>query len=110
MHIRSFFPVSFSIRSILSCLSVAGALTLSQSAWAFADDDARKAIVEMRQQIKAMQEANQRARIQLSDQIEGLEQEVMRLRGELEQMGRPGATNSAAAGNNATGEIGRAHV
>lgn len=103
MRIRSFFSSSFSIRSFVRCLSIAGALTLSQSAWAFADDDARKAIVEMRQQIKTMQEANQRARIQLSDQIEGLEQEVMRLRGEMEQMGRPAAGNNAAGGNNATG-------
>jgi len=72
------------------------ALAFSQSAWAFADDDARKAIVELRQQIKSMQEANQRARIQLADQIEGLEQEVMRLRGDMEQMGRPAAANNAA--------------
>lgn len=96
MRIRSFFQSTVSIRSILSCLSIAGALTLSQSVWAFADDDARKAIVEMRQQIKTLQEANQRARIQLSDQIEGLEQEVMRLRGEIEQMGRPAAASNAA--------------
>ncbi len=97
MRTRSFFLSSFSIRSVLTCLSVAGALTISQSAWAFADDDARKAIVDLRQQIKTMQEANQRARMQLADQIEGLEQEVMRLRGDMEQMGRP-AANSAAGG------------
>lgn len=101
MRTRSFFLSSFSIRSALTCLSVAGALTISQSAWAFADDDARKAIVDLRQQIKTMQEANQRARMQLADQIEGLEQEVMRLRGDMEQMGRPAA--NSAAGSAASG-------
>ncbi len=104
MLTRSFFLNSISIRSALSCLSIAGALTLSQPAWAFADDDARKAIVELRQQIKTLQEANQRARIQLADQIEGLEQEVMRLRGDMEQMGRP----ASAAANNASGAPGAA--
>lgn len=102
MRIRSFLLNSISIRSVVTSLSIATALTLSQSAWAFADDDARKAIVELRQQIKAMQEANQRARIQLADQIEGLEQEVMRLRGDIEQMGRPGASNPAGQ-NSAAG-------
>jgi tol-pal system protein YbgF len=95
MLTRSFFLNSFSLRAAIGYLSIAGALTLSQSAWAFADDDARKAIVELRQQIKTLQEANQRARIQLSDQIEGLEQEVMRLRGDMEQMGRPSGSNNA---------------
>jgi tol-pal system protein YbgF len=98
MRTRRFFLNSISIRSALSCLSVVGTLTISQSAWAFADDDARKAIVELRQQIKTMQEANQRARIQLADQIEGLEQEVMRLRGDMEQMGRPAPAANAATG------------
>jgi len=95
MRIRSFVLKNISIRSVASCLSLIGALTLSQSALAFADDDARKAIVELRQQLKTLQEANQRARIQLADQIEGLEQEVTRLRGEMEQMGRPAAASNA---------------
>ena len=98
MRTRSFVLNQLSLRSALSCLSLVGALTLSQSALAFADDDARKAIVELRQQLKTMQEANQRARIQLSDQIEGLEQEVMRLRGDMEQMGRPATAGNASAG------------
>ncbi len=68
---------------LLSCLAI------SQPAQAFADDDARKAIVELRQQIRTLTEANQRARVQLADQIEALEQEVTRLRGDMEQLGRP---------------------
>ena len=106
MLTRSSFLNSISIRSVLGCLSIAGALTLSQSVWAFADDDARKAIVELRQQIKSLQEANQRARIQLSDQIEGLEQEVTRLRGDMEQMGRPSGANSAAGSPGAAAAAG----
>lgn len=108
MRIRSFLLNSISIRSVITSLSVATALTLSQSAWAFADDDARKAIVELRQQIKTMQEANQRARIQLADQIEGLEQEVMRLRGDIEQMGRPSSSNPAGQNSGAATAGGRA--
>lgn len=96
MRTHSFVLTNISIRSVLSCLSFVAAITLSQSALAFADDDARKAIVELRQQLKTMQEANQRARIQLADQIEGLEQEVMRLRGDMEQMGRPASASNAA--------------
>ncbi len=71
----------------------------SQPANAFADDDARKAILELRQQIKAMTEANQRARMQLSDQIEALEHEVTRLRGDMEQVGRPQGGSGAASGS-----------
>lgn len=85
---------------LLSCLAI------SQPAQAFADDDARKAIVELRQQIRTLTEANQRARVQLADQIEALEQEVTRLRGDMEQLGRPssglgspGGTSGARAPN-----------
>jgi tol-pal system protein YbgF len=73
-------------------------LLLSQSALAFTDDEARKAILDLRQQIRTMNEANQRARIQLSDQIEALGQEIVRLRGDLEQLGRPAGAGGAAGG------------
>ena len=82
--------ISVLFRTTGSCLLMAAALAASQPAHAFADDDARKAILELRQQIKTMTEANQRSRMQLADQIEGLEQEVTRLRGIIEQIGRPG--------------------
>jgi tol-pal system protein YbgF len=73
-------------------------MLLSQSALAFTDDEARKAILDLRQQIRTMNEANQRARIQLSDQIEALGQEIVRLRGDLEQLGRPAGAGGAAGG------------
>ena len=76
-------------RVLSTGLLLIGCLAISQPAFAFADDDARKAIVELRQQIRTLTEANQRARVQLADQIEALEQEVTRLRGDMEQLGRP---------------------
>ena len=90
--------ISVLFRTTGSCLLMLGALAASQPAHAFADDDARKAILELRQQIKSMTEANQRSRMQLADQIEGLEQEVTRLRGMIEQIGRPGGASASAGG------------
>ncbi|NDY83235.1 tol-pal system protein YbgF [Orrella sp. NBD-18] len=89
---------SFSLRTASSSILLACSfMTFTQTAMAFADDDARKAIVDLRQQVKNMQEANQRARMQLADQIEALEQEVARLRGEMEQLGRPGGSQGGRA-------------
>jgi tol-pal system protein YbgF len=76
-------------RVLSTGLLLIGCIGINQSALAFADDDARKAIVELRQQIRTLTEANVRARVQLADQIEALEQEVVRLRGDMEQLGRP---------------------
>ncbi len=85
-------------RSVSSCLVLMSSVLLSPSALAFTDDEARKAILDLRQQIRTMNEANQRARIQLSDQIEALGQEIVRLRGDLEQLGRPAGAGGAAGG------------
>ena len=85
------------IRQAVIGLTLSGGVLFSQATFAFADDDARKAIVDLRQQIKVLTDANQRARMQLADQIEGLEQEVARLRGELEQLTRPGGAGGGAS-------------
>lgn len=55
-------------------------------AHAFADDEARRAILELRQQIRQMQEQNQQARFMLAGQIETLQQELTEVRGQLERM------------------------
>jgi tol-pal system protein YbgF len=89
---------TLSWRVASSCLILVGGALLSQSASAFTDDEARKAILELRQQVKTMNEANQRARIQLSDQIEMLGQEIVRLRGDIEQLGRPAGSGGGARG------------
>jgi tol-pal system protein YbgF len=85
-------------RCVSSCLVLMSGVMLSQSALAFTDDEARKAILDLRQQIRTMNEANQRARIQLSDQIEALGQEIVRLRGDIEQLGRPASAGGATGG------------
>ena len=51
------------IRQVVLGLTISGGVVLSHTAFAFADDDARKAIVELRQQVRTLTEANQRARI-----------------------------------------------
>ena len=89
---------TLSWRCVSSCLVFMSSVLLSQSALAFTDDEARKAILDLRQQIRTMNEANQRARIQLSDQIEALGQEIVRLRGDLEQLGRPASAGGATGG------------
>ena len=89
---------TLSWRAASACLVLIGGALVSQSALAFTDDEARKAILELRQQIRTMNEANQRARIQLSDQIETLGQEIVRLRGDIEQLGRPAGAGGGASG------------
>jgi len=89
---------TLSWRAASACLVLMGGGLVSQSALAFTDDEARKAILELRQQIRTMNEANQRARIQLSDQIETLGQEIVRLRGDIEQLGRPAGAAGGASG------------
>lgn len=61
-------------------------LVFSAGANAFADDDARRAILDLREQIKQITQSNQQAQIQLADQLEHLRQEVVQLRGELERV------------------------
>lgn len=55
-------------------------------AYAFADDEARRAIIDLRQQVRQMQEQNQQARFLLADQIETLQHELAEMRGQLERM------------------------
>lgn len=92
MRTNAFFWRNISLSVVL----MSGVL-LGQSAHAFTDDEARKAILELRQQVRTMNEANQRARIQLSDQIEALGQEIVRLRNDIEQLGRPATAGGRAA-------------
>lgn len=67
-------------------LAIAVAVSaVSLPAHAFSDDEARRAILELREQMRRMTEQNQQARLQLSDQLELLRQEVANLRGQVEQ-------------------------
>lgn len=54
--------------------------------YAFTDDEARRAILELRQQIRQMNEQNQHARLLLADQVESMRQEIAQLRGKVETL------------------------
>ncbi len=71
---------------VLLCATLSLGLGISTTAWSFSDDEARRAILDLRQQIRQMNEHNQQTRLMLADQIEILRQEVMQLRGEVEKL------------------------
>jgi len=81
MSARQFLPAS------LVCGALATMLA-APSARAFSDNEARTAILELRQQLREISERDTRARLQLADQIERLQREITRLRGELEHAAR----------------------
>lgn len=78
-------------------------------AHAFADDDARRAILDLREQVHQMTEQDRRIRLEFSDQLEALKNEITSLRGEVEQLrsasdlsrrssqGEPGGTTTQVA-------------
>ncbi|HQR22152.1 MAG TPA: tol-pal system protein YbgF [Burkholderiaceae bacterium] len=75
------------------------ALSLPVHAQLFADDDARKAILELRQRINAMQseltarlDTAQRNQLEMANQNETLRQEIARLRGQVESLTNEVAT------------------
>ncbi len=75
----------------ISSYALVGLLLTSPAAHAFADDEARRAILELRAQIKQINEQSQQARIQLANQMDQLNQEVASLRGQLERLTSGGA-------------------
>jgi len=73
----------------LACGGALAALLLATPpARALSDNEARTAILELRQQLRDMSERDTRARLQLAEQIERLQNEVVRLRAEVEQAAR----------------------
>ena len=54
------------------------------TAWAFADDEARTAILELREQLKA----SQRAQVDLMSQVEALRSENQRMIGQMQELTR----------------------
>lgn len=75
----------FTKRFLLACAAFS-ALAATPQAYAFADDDARRAILELRQQVKQMSEQGQQARISLAEQLENQQHELANLRGQVEQL------------------------
>ncbi|KGD93759.1 TPR repeat containing exported protein [Achromobacter sp. RTa] len=74
---------------------------LTAPAHAFSDDEARRAILDLRQQVQQQNEQSQRAKLQLADQIQALQQEVAQLRDQLELVSRqqPSAKPGGTAGS-----------
>jgi tol-pal system protein YbgF len=62
---------------------------------AFADDDARRAILDLREQLKQQSQQDQRARLQLADQMHSMQQEITQLRQQIELL----AGQQASGGN-----------
>jgi len=81
----------FSLRFLAATAGLAIAAAAAP-AKAFADDDARRAILDLRQQVQQQNEQNVRARLQLADQIQSLQQEVAQLRNQLELVSRQQAS------------------
>lgn len=71
--------------ALLAGATVLASVTLPASA--FTDDEARRAILELRQQIRQINEQNQHAKLLLADQIEMMRQEIAQLRGKVETLG-----------------------
>ncbi|WP_103035736.1 tol-pal system protein YbgF [Castellaniella caeni] len=87
--------------NILSATTLVALTLAAPAAHAFADDDARRAILELRTQLQQMQSQNQQARLQLADQMDLLSQEIATLRGRVEELSQQArlAGNAQAGGN-----------
>ncbi|HEY9279441.1 MAG TPA: tol-pal system protein YbgF [Eoetvoesiella sp.] len=75
-----------SLRTVLLAATISVSTLCATPAHALADDDARRAILDLRAQLKQMSEQNQQARFQLADQLESLQQQVIKMSGELEKI------------------------
>ena len=72
------------MRQTILAVALAAIGLQAGSVWAFADDEARTAILELREQLKA----SQRAQVDLMGQVESLRAENRRLNGEMEELTR----------------------
>ena len=86
------------IRATIQTAAACSIMWLSTTtAQAFTDSEARQAILELREQVKILSETNQRANLQLAKRIDQLEQELTRMRAQLEELGaKPGGQSASA--------------
>ncbi|TAM88989.1 MAG: tol-pal system protein YbgF [Candidimonas sp.] len=75
-----------SFRPAILAAALSFATLCAAPAHAFADDDARRAILDLRAQIQQLIQQSQQARLQLADQIDNLQHEVTDMRGEIEKL------------------------
>lgn len=83
----------------LRTLAITAALLASAIAspvHAFADDDARRAILDLREQLKQQSQQDQRARLQLADQMHSMQQEIIQLRQQIELLSSNQAPRGAS--------------
>jgi tol-pal system protein YbgF len=86
------------LRKLALCSGLVTA-AFAAPAHAFSDDEARTAILQLRQQIAQMSEQDTRARLQLADQLQAMQQQMEQLREQIELASRPQpTTNNQAAG------------
>ncbi len=78
----------------VSAAVLIGLSLIAPSAHAFADDEARRAILELRTQIQQLTDQNRQARLQLADQMDQLHQEIALLRGKVEELSHRPPTSS----------------
>lgn len=95
---------SLSLRTKLLSAALSLSALIASPAHAFADDEARRAILELRDQIKQMTDLSRQVRLQQADQIEMLQQEVAKLRGQLEQVNWQQSMQQRAADDQASGK------
>lgn len=77
---------SKTVRSVLFTTAISLSGLYAIPAHAFSDDEARRAILELRQQLKQVTDQNRQARLQLADQMETLQHQLTDMRGQIEKM------------------------
>lgn len=85
----------------LSAATLIALMLAAPTAHAFADDEARRAILELRTQVQQMKDQNQQARLQLADQMDMLHQEIATLRGRVEELNQLNRNVAAPGQSNA---------
>ena len=78
---------SLPLRAAVLATTLSLSAMFATPALAFADDEDRRAILELREQIKQLSEQNRQARMQLADQMETIQHEMASMRGQLEKLG-----------------------
>src|SRR5690606_40532518 len=76
----------FHVTGVQTCALSLSLGLISAPAHAFADDQARRAILDLREQLQTLVDQSRQIRVRQADQIDNLQQEVARLRGEVERL------------------------
>lgn len=94
---------SMPLRTIVLAATISLTTAFALPAHAFSDDEARRAILELREQIRQITEQNRQARLQLADQLDALRHEMASMRGQIEQLNMQADLNKRASQDQAGG-------